>query len=249
MGPMPETMDTVILNCPACSGRVSARRGQLGMTVECPLCHRPFEVPLPPAAVPEPVVIGRLFHFQCLRCGSILEAHSHQGGQPGKCPTCAAVFTVPMMDPRTGLAQGNADPGDDGENPTPVHAYAAAGTMAPKLIRHEDESLSIECPRCARQSPITTNNCPGCGLPFTMEGVSATAITAASSQVQTALILAVVGLFFSFCVGIGGILGLVAIILGLSTTGRRHARGGQAIAAVVIGAIDCIIAVIVLANM
>jgi hypothetical protein len=243
---MPETTDTLILHCPACGGRVSAIAAQLGVTVECPLCHKPFTIPESAAPTPEHTPTGRLFHFQCLRCGSILEARSSQGGQAGKCPTCAAVFVVPVMDPRTGLAQTNADPGDDGENPTPVHAYAAAGDMAPKLIRHEDESLSIACPRCSREAPVTTNNCPGCGLPFTMEGVSATATTAGSSETQTALVLALVGLPFSFCVGIGGILGLIAVFIGLSAVGKRHARGGQAIAAIAFGALDFLIAVAVI---
>jgi hypothetical protein len=216
--------------------------------VECPLCRQAFEVPKPMLA-PAHEPPGRLFHFQCLRCGSILEARSNQSGQAGKCPTCAAVFTVPLMDPRTGLAQGHADPGDDGENPTPVHAYAAAGTMAPKVFRHEDDSLSIICPRCERESPITANNCPGCGLPFTMEGVSATATTAGSSQAQTAIILAVVGLLFSFCAGIGGILGIIAVFLGISALNERYPRTGQAVAAIVLGAIDCLIAVLVVANM
>ena len=245
---MAEATDILILNCPACGGRVSARPGQIGDAVECPLCHKPFEIPIP-VALPPHAQPGRLFHFQCLRCGSILEARSHQSGQPGKCPTCAAVFTVPLMDPRTGLAQGNADPGEDGENPTPVHAYAAAGAMAPKVHRHEDDSLSIECPRCSRESPITADNCPGCGLPFTMEGVSATATTVGSSKAQTAVILAVVGLLFSFCAGVGGILGFIAIVLGISALGQRYVRSGPAIAAIVIGAIDCLIAVIVIAHL
>jgi DNA-directed RNA polymerase subunit M/transcription elongation factor TFIIS len=246
---MAEQTDTIVLNCPGCQGRLSARTNQIGQMVQCPLCHRPFEVQAP-TAVPSKAPTGRLFHFQCLRCGSILEARSGQGGHSGKCPTCAAVFTVPEMDPQTGLARANADPGDDGENPTPVHAYAAAGTMAPKLIRHgEDDSLSIECPRCQRQSPVTADNCPGCGLPFTMEGVSATAVTSGSSLAQTAWILALVGLVFSFCAGIGGILGLVAIIMGVSALSQRYPRRGQAMAAIVLGAVDCIVSVAILANM
>jgi hypothetical protein len=246
---MAEMADTLVLECPGCGGRLSARCDQVGQMVECPLCHKPFEVQ-PPTAGPPGTAIGRLFHFQCLRCGSILEARSGQGGQSGKCPTCAAIFIVPEMDPKTGLARANADPGDDGENPTPVHAYAAAGTMAPKLVRHEgDESLSIVCPRCERQSPVTADNCPGCGLPFTMEGVSATAVTTGSNQAQTAWILALVGLPFSICAGIGGLLGIVAIIIGLFALNQRYARRGQAIAGIVLGIVDCIIGMAVVANM
>lgn len=244
MAPEP---DILVLSCPRCGGQVSARRDQLGITVECPLCHQPFEVRLTP---PPPGATGRLFHFQCMRCGSILEARSSQCGQPGKCPTCAALFAVPQMDPHTGLAVTDADPGNDGENPAPVHAYAAAGSMAPKLVRHPDESLGIECPRCGKESPVSANNCPACGLPFTMEGVSATAKTPVSNQAQTALILGLVGLALNACFGIGIIPGGIAIIMGISAISQRHIRNKTpAVAGIVLGLIGCFIAVLIWSNM
>lgn len=246
---MAEKTDMLVLTCPGCGKHVSARPDQLGTAVECPLCRHAFEAPLP-APPPSTGDAGRLFHFQCLRCGSILEARSHQSSQSGKCPTCAAVFVVPEMDPRTGLARGDADPGEDGENPTPVHAYAAAGAMAPKLVRHEDDSLTIVCPRCGKESPVTADNCPTCGLPFTMEGVSATAITNTSNQAHTALLLGLSGLVFNLCIGIGAILGVIAIIVGISALNQRHARNSTAaIAGIVLGVLDCFIGILIWVNM
>lgn len=236
------------LTCPGCGKRVSAHPRQLGQAVECPLCHHPFkaEPPAPAASAGD----GRLFHFQCLRCGSILEARSTQSGQPGKCPTCAAVFVVPEMDPRTGLARSDADPGEDGENPAPVHAYAAAGAMAPRLVRHEDDSLAIECPRCGRESAVTENNCPHCGLPFTMEGVSATAVATASGLAHPALALGIAGLLFNACLGLGAALGLIAIIAGVLALNQRHARNKTvAVAGIVLGAIDCFLGMLIWINM
>lgn len=246
--PMPSSADTLDLACPACAGRVSARWEQIGDVVACPLCDYHFEVQPPQeAALPPPA--GRVFHFQCLRCGSVLEARSSQAGRSGKCPTCAAVFTVPEMDPRTGLARSNADPGADGENPTPVHAYAAAGGMAPKFLRQPDDTLLIECPRCARQSPVTANNCPGCGLPFTMEGVSARAVTSASSAGQTAMIIAVASLLLSLCGGIGILPGIIALMLGVSALldGKSMQRP-TAVAVLLLGAIGCVVSVLMLAS-
>lgn len=242
--------DIMELACPACGGRVSARWEQIGDPVECPLCRQRFEVPPPEPEVPPSAPVGRIFHFQCLRCGSVLEARSGQSGRSGKCPTCAAVFTVPAMDPRTGLARTNADPGSDGENPTPVHAYAAAGGMAPKLIRQPDDSLVIECPRCRRHAPVTADNCRGCGLPFTMEGVSARAVTASSSRGQTAAALAVVGLFLSFCGGVGVIFGLLAVVYGgAALLDSKNTNRLGALIGVALGVVDCLISIAILANL
>ena len=90
---------------------------------------------------------GHRFQFRCLRCRSVLEARSSQSGQQARCPTCDASFAVPIIDAQTGLAASDADPGDDGELPTPMHAYAAAGDKAPRIIRKGDDTLAIGCSR------------------------------------------------------------------------------------------------------
>ena len=113
------------------------------------------------------------FNFHCRRCESVLEARSDQCGVQGRCPTCGAEFTIPEIDVKTGLALTDADPGDDGQDPTPVHAYAAAGNNAPRLERAATGTLTIRCPRCNRASAVDSDACASCGLPFTLDGMRA----------------------------------------------------------------------------
>jgi hypothetical protein len=83
-----------------------------------------------------------------------------------------------------------------------------------------------------------------------MEGVSATAVLTTGSQGQTAWILALVGFVFSFCMGIGAILGVIAIIYGVyALNDRRNPGRTAAIAGIVLGVLDCIIALVFLANL
>lgn len=77
---------------------------------------------------------------------------------------------MPMVDSVTGRAVSDADPGDDGELPTPVHAYAAAGDMAPIIVRKGDDSLFIRCRLCDHENPVDADCCDRCGRPFTLEG-------------------------------------------------------------------------------
>jgi hypothetical protein len=190
---------------------------------------------------------GRVFRFRCLRCMSVLEAFSSQCGREARCPTCDAVFRVPEIDPASGLAIGNADPGEDGENPTPMHAYAAAGHKAPHIRRKDDDSLVIECPRCNRQSPITSDNCPECGLPFTLEGASARVTTRETRPGHLPLFLGIAALPLGFCGGVGIVPGVIAIILGCRVffedkTGQERNR---AAAGVVLGLLTCVISVMI----
>jgi DNA-directed RNA polymerase subunit RPC12/RpoP len=110
------------------------------------------------------------FTFSCKRCGCVLEATAEQVGRQARCPTCGGVFSVPEVDPRTGVAQGMAEVAEDGQLPTPMHAYATAGQKAPRIVRLDDGDQRVECPRCRRQSLVESNVCSGCGLPFTLEG-------------------------------------------------------------------------------
>jgi hypothetical protein len=52
-----------------------------------------------------------------------------------------------------------------------MHAYAASGHQAPLIRRREDGTPEIECPRCHRRQAVENNNCAGCGVPFSIEGV------------------------------------------------------------------------------
>jgi DNA-directed RNA polymerase subunit M/transcription elongation factor TFIIS len=187
-----QTPGKLQLACPGCRALLVAEAQQIGQSCACPACKKVFSIAAPAErAQPE-----RAYCFRCLRCGSMLEAHAGQAGQAGRCPTCDAGFTIPEFDPRTGAAKGHADPGDDGENPTPMHAYAAAGQHAPKLVRRPDDTLVIECPRCERQSPVSSNNCPGCGLPFTLEGATQSASAAAPIKILVVIPLVAAAVLF-----------------------------------------------------
>lgn len=190
---------------------------------------------------------GQRFHFRCLRCGSVLEGYSSQSDQSGRCPSCDAVFTVPRVDPRTGLAVQHADPGDDGEPPTPVHAYAAAGNKAPHIVRGDDDHLEIECPRCQRRSPVSSDSCPGCGLPFTIEAANYSVPTAASELGGLAAMSGAIALFSSFCPGVGLVCSLLALGLGWAALARgKYGPSTGGWVGAVLGLISLLIQVLVL---
>jgi predicted RNA-binding Zn-ribbon protein involved in translation (DUF1610 family) len=225
MGEPDVTDEFLRVQCPHCGTSLRTEWKHLGEPLECAHCGQPFDVTLPPPTRPPP---GRLFQFQCLRCGSVLEARSSQAGRQGKCPSCAAIFTVPELDPRTGLARTNADPGEDGENPAPVHAYAAAGTMAPQILRREDERLSIRCPRCQTDSEISANACPKCGLPFTMEGMTFRPMTASTPLGWTTATLGIVAILLS-CTPAGIVPAVIAIGCGLYSWSDRSLSGASGV--------------------
>jgi RNA polymerase subunit RPABC4/transcription elongation factor Spt4 len=175
----------------------------------------------------------------------VLEAAIAQAGKEARCPSCDAVFVVPQVDPRTGLPVDHADPGDDGQYPAPVHAYAAAGHAAPHIIRLPDDSLAIECPSCHRQTDIRADNCPACGRPFTLEGSPQVVITASQSSIQDPLSLAVIGLLLSFCGGIGIIPAVIAVVRSVQMlTGRRRVLPGvNLIMSLIVGLAACVLSI------
>ncbi|HOW70388.1 MAG TPA: hypothetical protein PKY77_07285 [Phycisphaerae bacterium] len=190
----------------------------------------------------ETSTVGRHFHFRCMRCGSVLEGHSSQSNRHGRCPSCDAVFTVPQVDPRTGLAIQHADPGDDGELPAPVHAYAAAGNKAPRIVRCEDDHLEIECPRCERHSPVHSDSCPGCGLPFTMEAANYSVPTASTEIGSLAAMSGVIALLASLCPGIGLVCGLIALGLGWTALARsKHTTSTGGLVGAILGLISLLL--------
>lgn len=220
------------LDCPVCASAVSADIENVGRTVACPHCSAHFMIPAPGSP---PRVLGRSdvleagepvrFTFSCQRCDSILEGNSHLGGQLGRCPTCAAVFHVPHVDPETGLPTGPAEVADDGQLPTPVHAYAAAGDKAPQIRRLPDGESVVVCPRCSSQMPVDANICSACGIPFTIEGASEISGSAsnANSLASASLIVGVVSLPL-FMIGV--VPGPIAILLGVAGL-RRAKRSGM----------------------
>lgn len=234
------------VNCPSCQQTFALTSPLKGEDTDCPLCGRRFNVnleghfvlqppPMRPASEP---VHGIRFTFSCARCSSVLEARDSLCGRPGRCPTCGGVFRIPPIDPQTGLAVGRAMIEDDGQLPTPMHAYATAGARAPKIHTRPDGHQVILCPRCQREMPIDAHLCRSCGMPFTMEGAE-TVIQSSGPEANTmasaALTVGVLSIP-TFCVPILGLvaigLGLAAMrksrILGTDTPGRKMAIAGIA---------------------
>ena len=97
---------------------------------------------------------------------------------------------MPAVDKHTGLPVGNVQIEDDGQNPTPVHAYANAGERAPRIKRLPNGNTVIVCPRCTAHMPIESNLCTVCGVPFTIDGATQVARTQPTSHGFSALSLA-----------------------------------------------------------
>lgn len=239
--------------CPHCRRHVSVPVERSDGVVSCPFCEQSMSThgldprdgsvgrAVAPSARPRP------FAFQCMRCGSVLEGRTDHCGRQARCPTCEAVLTVPQVDPRSGLPVNNADPGDDGELPTPVHAYAAAGRKAPRIIRQDDDSLIIECSRCGSHSPITRDNCPACGVPFTMEGASFNVQTASGDLSGAAVVLGVIALITASCPAVGLLPGGIAVVLGLHARRRqKHHRFGMAETGILLGIVAGAVSLIML---
>lgn len=229
----------------------------VGAIVACPHCQKHFAVSeegTPAVLIADdqpqssmPVAIVR-FTFTCQRCDSVLEGRSDLSGQPGSCPTCGALFVVPEVDPATGRAQGPAIVADDGQLPTPMHAYATAGIKAPTIRRLDSGEQVVICPRCRTQMPIEANLCASCGIPFTMEGAaSITRQVPETNQLATAaLVVGIVGVATA-CIPVGGPVALGLGIAAYLKAGKIHPghRGrGLAVAGIVLGLIAILMAII-----
>ncbi len=189
------------------------------------------ERPSQQSSVP-PVAPSSRFNFSCRLCGSVLEALIAQSGTPGRCPTCAAVFNIPRVDMRTGLALGAGDSGEAHQDPTPVHAYAAAGDKAPEIVHLKDAGQAIVCPRCDATSDIEQNFCAACGFPFTMEGANRAAQSTADGYAVASFVVGLISLPVCICAdAYGGIGAFIAGVLGWTSLTRVRstgsARGGR----------------------
>lgn len=226
--------------CLRCERPILARRGWVGHEVKCPHCMSLLRVP-PPAADGSLVRANRpalgarsYFNFACPGCKSLLEVHDGMSGTDGVCPSCGSRILVPYIDRNNGLP----DPGvlldkpkvtpdaaaDDPAAPA-VHAYAAAGGEAPRIVRTEDGERAIECPRCREWSPIDADACVACGTPFTMDAAATVGKIQHSKRTAIGVTLAVVGVF-SFPLLLPSVVGLVLGLLGLiNPEGRGHRAG------------------------
>src|SRR5204862_286494 len=167
---------------------------------------------------------GKRYGFNCGYCSSRLEATELMGGQDGQCPTCGNNITIPILD-RYGRLIDPRTREIIKQDPHPVHAYAAAGERAPRILRQKDGHQTIQCPRCSSISPITANNCKSCGMPFTMEGTTLEASGTSNGFCVASLVLGIIGIPAA-CTVITPILALVFGIIGYSQVTKAGVEGG-----------------------
>ena len=199
--------------------------------------------------VPRPSV-GKRYGFNCGYCSSRLEATESMAAQEGQCPTCGNNITIPILD-RYGRLIDPKTRQIIKQDPHPVHAYAAAGERAPLILRAKDGKQTIKCPRCGGLSPISANNCKGCGMPFTMEGTTLEAAGTSNGFCVASLVLGIIGLPAA-CVVLPSILAIIFGVIGLNQIGKGGEAGGgrgMAIAGIVCGCIGGLIGLMAIANM
>jgi DNA-directed RNA polymerase subunit RPC12/RpoP len=202
----------------------------------------------PTSGAPRPSV-GKRYGFNCGYCSSRLEANESMAAQEGQCPTCGNNITIPILD-RYGRLIDPKTRQIIKQDPHPVHAYAAAGERAPVILRSKDGKQQIRCPRCQGASPITANNCKGCGMPFTMEGTTLEAAGTSNGFCVASLVLGIIGLPAS-CVVLPSVLAIIFGVIGLNQVASGGEGGGgkgMAIAGIICGALGCLIGLLVIAN-
>ena len=259
----------LVFECNICRASLSAQPAQAGMLVLCPTCQNKLRVPAPemagvtvmaeattaaappsaprrpapPIAAPPRIApaarsSGKRYGFNCVYCSSRLEAVESMAAQEGQCPTCGNTITIPILD-RYGRLIDPITKQILKQDPHPVHAYAAAGERAPKIIRESASLQSIQCPRCQMKSPITSNNCKGCGMPFTMEGTTIEAGGASNGFCVASLVLGII----SLPTGVMVVPPILAIVFGIQgwnqvrKAGESGRGAGLAIAGIVMGGI------------
>ena len=249
----------IVFPCQNCQTSLSANEAQVGILVRCPTCQSTMNVPpgasagvttapgvsRPPGGYGNAFMTrgtGRRYGFNCAHCSSRLEATESMAAQDGQCPTCGNMITIPILD-RYGRLIDPKTREVIKLPPHPVHAYAAAGDRAPRILRQPDGRQIIVCPRCNSQSPINTNNCRTCGMPFTMEGTTVEATGTSNGFCVASLVLGIVGIPASCTV----ILPILAIIFGgigyAQVSSNSASRGGKglAIAGIICGLIGCML--------
>lgn len=245
---------------------LSADNQHAGQLMRCGTCMTTLRVPATahtasvPVAVPASLVaiprqqqlgqqlggrfFGKRYGFNCGYCSSRLEATEAMAAQEGQCPTCGSQITIPIID-RYGRLIDPKTREIIKQDPHPVHAYAAAGDRAPKIIHTADGKQMIQCARCSAASPITANNCKSCGMPFTMEGTTVEASGSSNGFCVASLVLGIIGIPAFCAAGIPAILAIIFGIIGLTQVNQGRGSGrGMAITGIIGGVIGGIIAVI-----
>jgi hypothetical protein len=233
---MPDTksqpVERFTILCRRCDRPVLAREAWVGWEVQCPHCYSLMRVPAVPADRRPVLAEGphlstrHGFNFACPCCDCVLEAHTGMSGQLGTCPTCGTRFNIPYLRGRSGRPEPARVIEGEAQDPVPLHAYAASGYQAPQIVRRDDGTAVIECPRCNAHSPIDADTCVACGTPFTMEAAPTMARLRRDTRATSSVTLGVVGLvLFPLMLP-----GLIAVWLGLRSVmfagpGRRSGVG------------------------
>lgn len=267
-------MDEMVFQCSVCRTQLKAGASQVGTMVRCPLCKTALRVPAaaresavagartgaasgatasPPPSIQKKVTVpehligrpggGKRYGFNCVYCSSRLEATEAMAAQDGQCPTCGSTITIPILD-RYGRLIDPVTKEIIKQDPHPVHAYAAAGERAPKITRLADGGQAIQCPRCRVLSPITSNNCKSCGMPFTMEGTTLEAAGTSNGYCVASLVLGIVGIPAS-CAVVPSLLAIVLGVIGYQQSESSANEGGgkgMAIAGIACGAVGTMLA-------
>jgi ribosomal protein L40E len=192
---------------------------------------------------------GKRYGFNCAYCSSRLEATESMAAQDGQCPTCGNNITIPILD-RYGRLIDPKTRQIIKQDPHPVHAYAAAGERAPKILRQGNDKQLIQCPRCSAMSPITANNCKGCGMPFTMEGTTLEASGTSNGFCVASLVLGIIGIPAA-CTFVTPLLAVIFGIIGYNQVTKAGVEGGgkgMAIAGITCGIAGCLLAVYIASN-
>jgi hypothetical protein len=163
-------------------------------------------------------------------------------GQSGTCPTCGNSIIIPILDYRGRLIDPTSGQVIK-QDPHPVHAYAAAGHKAPLIIHTEgSEEQFIKCPRCGRGNTLSSNNCLGCGLPFTMEGTVGDAISGTNTWAVASLVLGIVSVPGG-CFIVPPILAIIFGAIALRSTNQATGQTtglGLAIAGLILGTLSLV---------
>jgi DNA-directed RNA polymerase subunit RPC12/RpoP len=260
----------LVFNCKVCGTALSAEPAQTGTLVRCPSCLTALRVPSPAMAgvasastgtssgsgVTLPPLQrsgssgllgargGKRYGFNCGYCSSRLEANEGMAAQEGQCPTCGNTITIPILD-RYGRLIDPRTRQIIKQDPHPVHAYAAAGDRAPRILRQPGGQQNIQCPRCNALSPITANNCKSCGMPFTMEGTTLEAAGSSNGFCVASLVLGILGIPAG-CTVITPLLAIVFGVIGYTQANQAGGEGGGkglAIAGIVCGTIGAMIGI------
>jgi DNA-directed RNA polymerase subunit RPC12/RpoP len=266
----------LVFSCKVCATSLSAEESQVGTLVRCPSCLTTLRVPAAAAAAavaagvsgpitssasraptPPPTMTragagllgargGKRYGFNCGYCSSRLEATEAMAAQEGQCPTCGNTIVIPILD-RYGRLIDPKTQQIIKQDPHPVHAYAAAGDRAPRILRQPGGQQNIQCPRCNALSPITANNCKACGMPFTMEGTTLEASGTSNGFCVASLVLGIIGIPAG-CTILVPLLAIVFGVIGynqINNAGGEASGKGMAIAGIVCGVVGTLIGIMI----